>query len=340
MLMTGRSTLRRLDVGKRNFSLVLASFSLCLAASISWPAMNCLAQSTPVDVSDAKADGKRQLIIHVDDAGMCHAANVATIRGLESGVVTSTSVMLNCGWAPEFAAYARQHPEYCYGVHFTLNSEWGGYRWGPVAGRDRVPSLVDPSGYLWGDVASFAKHAKAEEVELELRAQIALAKKLEIPLSHLDTHMGAVLARPDIVDIYVKLGLEEDLPILWLRRMESPERATYPYLAGVLESVVDKFDRQKLPVLDSIIQLYDGNDLEKRKQRYLEAISNLKPGINQLIIHSSMESPELSAITTSHTRRNQDFELFSSPETLEHIKQQGIELTSWKQLTERLREKL
>lgn len=268
---------------------------------------------------------------------MCHAANVATIKGLESGLVTSTSVMLNCGWAPEFAEYARKHPEYCYGVHFTLNSEWPGYRWGPVAGKDRVPSLVDSQGYLWGDVESVGKHAKADEVEIELRAQVELAKTLGIPLSHLDTHMGAVLARPDIVDVYVKLGLEYDLPILWLRQAGPLERLAYPHFASALDKVVPMLEEKRLPMLDKILQFYDGDDLEKREKTYLSAIDKIQSGVTQLIIHSSIDGPELEAITTSHKRRNHDYELFTRSDILQRITNQGIELTSWKKLTEEVR---
>lgn len=295
-----------------------------------------LSPSCKGDSPQAKT-GTRKLIIHVDDAGMCHAANVATIKGLESGLVTSTSVMLPCGWAPEFAEYARQHPEFCYGVHFTLNAEWPGYRWPPVAGRDRVPSLVDPQGYLWGDVAKVAEFAKAEEVEIELRAQVELAKTLGIPLSHLDTHMGAVLARPDIVAVYVKLALEYDLPILWLRKMSPEEQSEYPHLASALGKVVEKLDHQKLPVLDNILQFYGGDDLVQREKTYLNAIEKIGPGITQLIIHSSVDSPELEAITTSHIRRNHDHELFSREDIRQWIVDQGIELTSWKKLTEEAR---
>ncbi len=304
---------------------------MIIAISLFWIAPNC-----PAETSDAQSDA-RKLIIHVDDAGMCHAANVATIKGLESGLVTSTSVMLPCGWAPDFAKYARQHPEYCYGVHLTLNSEWPGYRWGPVAGRDRVPSLVDEQGYFWGDVAKVAEHAKAEEVEIELRAQIELAKTLEIPLSHLDTHMGSVLARPDIVEVYVRLGLEYDLPILWLRKMNPIEQAAYPNLASALSKVVENLDQKKLPMLDKILQFYDDDNLERREKTYLNAIEKIQPGVTQLIIHSSIDGPELEAITTSHQRRHQDFELFSREDIRQWIVDQGIELTSWKQLTEELR---
>jgi chitin disaccharide deacetylase len=276
---------------------------------------------------------KRQLIVHVDDAGMCHAANEGTIQGLESGLVTSASVMMPCSWAPAFAEYARQHPQYDYGVHLTLNSEWTGYRWGPVAGRDRVPSLVDEQGYLWRSVRQVAEHAKAEEVAIELRAQVEFAKRLGIPLSHLDTHMGAVFARPDLVEVYVKLGLEYDLPILWVRSVGDEERTEYPTLAAALEKVVAALDERRLPVLDKIVQIYSGDDLAQREKKYLEAIERIPPGVTQLIIHSAVEGPELQAITTSHARRDQDRELFSRPEIRQWILDQGIELTSWKELT-------
>ncbi|MBX3420746.1 MAG: polysaccharide deacetylase family protein [Pirellulaceae bacterium] len=285
----------------------------------------------------AEEPAKRKLIVHVDDAGMCHSANVATIKGLESGVVTSTSIMMPCSWVGEFAEYARKHPQYCYGVHFTLNCEWDAYRWGPVAGRKEVPSLVDQHGFLWGSVGDVAKHAKAEEVEIELRAQIELAKQLGIPLSHLDTHMGAVMARPDIVQVYVKLGIEYDLPFLWKRQANALEKTAYPHLAAALDEVVTQLDQRKLPVLDHLLQFYGGDDLAKREQTYKDAIEKLSPGISQLIIHSSVDGEELQAITTSHLRRHQDFELFSSPAMMKFIQDQGIELTSWKQLTQAAR---
>ena len=212
-------------------------------------------------------DTTRYLIIHSDDAGMSHSVNFATQSGLESGIVTSASIMVPCPWFKEFANYAKTNPQYDYGIHLTLNSEWNDYRWGPVASRDRVPSLVDPTGCLWDNVGQVAANAKADEVKIELKAQIDRALQFGVPLSHLDTHMGAVLCRPDIVDVYVDLAVEYNLPILFFKQLPLGIEQEYPALASRFQKSISKLSSKELPLLDRLLQFYGGETAEKRSPR-------------------------------------------------------------------------
>ncbi|MGH6630869.1 MAG: ChbG/HpnK family deacetylase, partial [Burkholderiales bacterium] len=112
------------------------------------------------------------LIIHADDLGLAHSVDAASFAALEHKAASSASVMVPCPWFAEVAAYAREHPDHDLGLHLTHTSEWKTYRGGPVAPKDLVPGMLDPSGYLWPDVPDVAKHTKAEEIEREIRAQV------------------------------------------------------------------------------------------------------------------------------------------------------------------------
>jgi chitin disaccharide deacetylase len=75
------------------------------------------------------ADSKL-LIIHADDLAVAHSVDNASFAALDSGAVTSASVMVPCPWLTEVAAFAQSHPDADLGLHLTLTSEWKTYRWG------------------------------------------------------------------------------------------------------------------------------------------------------------------------------------------------------------------
>ncbi len=277
---------------------------------------------------------QRYLIIHGDDAGMCHSANLGTIEAMEKGVVSSASIMVPCPWFPEMASYAKGHPEMDLGVHLTLTSEWKFYRWGPVASRDKVPSLLDEQGFMWARVSDVAKHAKIEEVEIELRAQIDRAIEFGVPLTHLDTHMGSMAARIDLLALYVKLGLEYDLPVLIPHEMRPEEKAEYPGLEKGAEILFGMLAKRGLPVIDRLATIDPEREFEAKKAAYLRWFEGLEPGVTQLILHCSIDGPEASAVTGSHVNRDTDRRVFTDPEIAAKLKQCGIRVIGWRELRE------
>src|SRR2546425_344649 len=119
------------------------------------------------------------LIIRTDDVGMSHSVNMGVQRLVDTGLPVSVSVMFACPWYQEAVEILKRHPDVSVGIHLTLNSEWKYYRWGPVAGREAVPTLVDADGYFFqSSEALYKNHADPKEIEKELRAQIERARRL------------------------------------------------------------------------------------------------------------------------------------------------------------------
>ncbi len=269
------------------------------------------------------ADSKL-LILHADDLAVAHSEDAASFDALDKQAVTSASIMIPCPWLTEIADYAKAHPDADLGLHLTLTSEWKTYRWGPVESKDKVPSLLDPSGYLWPDTPQSAGALKADEVEREIRAQIERAVAMGIHPTHVDTHMGTLLSRPDLFAVYVKVAHEYKLPFLALLTPNPPsDRSSFLSSKDVL--------------LDSVVIADPSVHPGDWKTFYANAINNLKPGVTEIIVHLGYDDAELQAVMVGHADygaawRQRDYDVITSPEFKKLIQDNHVILIHWSDL--------
>jgi predicted glycoside hydrolase/deacetylase ChbG (UPF0249 family) len=314
--------------GLAGFSLNMTPHSRKLIAGVGSVAIFL---AVLIALGEGKPSETRYLLIHADDAGFSEAVNAATIRGMEKGVVSSASIMVMLPGFDEIADYAIAHPEKDFGVHLVLTAEKYDYRWGPVLGKENVPSLVDTDGSFWRRAEDVAQHAKADEVERELRAQVRRAVDRGIPITHLDHHMWVMLLRPDLLKIYVQLGREFQIPIR-LHRKFAPEFCG-PQLqeAAVYEQAIEPLVSAGAPMLDFI----DGNNYgissDGKRVYFIRLLRNLKPGFSEFVIHCSANRPG-DLFPNGQSGRMADARVFTSPEIQDEIRRLGIQVATWKDL--------
>ena len=270
----------------------------------------------------------RLLMIHADDLGIARSVDKATFEALEKGWVTSASILVPCPWLADVARWAQSHPNADLGIHLALNSEWTSYRWGPVSPRDKVPSLLDEQGYMPLLETTVAQRAKAPEVEMELRAQIERAQAFGIPLTHFDTHMGALTRTPELVNVYWRTGKEYKLPIL----TERAEGAHHPQGGSP--------DRDAM-FIDQVISIDPGVDKKDWLKAYEQMLAPLKPGVYQMTVHLAYDDEEMRGASWDHPDwgaawRQADFEMVQSSEFRQFLKEQGFVLVGWKDLARAL----
>lgn len=261
------------------------------------------------------------LIVHADDAGMCNSENMATQAVLESGAVSSTSLMMPCPWADDFIAWAIKHPDADIGIHLTLTAEWDHYRWKGILPSENIPSLLDKFGYFYHTSADVEKHANLKEVEEELRAQIDRAIALGIKPTHLDSHMAATLLSPELIRLFLDLGKEYKIPNMLSR-----------YMANKFHLLED-INYSNMLFVDTLLFLR-GLPVDKWEKEYRSFFKDLKPGLNQLIFHVGFDNIELQSITVNHTSANSvcrqnDYDFVSSELFQSMIKKYNIRVITW-----------
>ena len=279
--------------------------------------------------------GTKALIIHNDDAGMSYDSNIGTIRAIEEGVCNSFSVMMPCPWVPGMVKWIKENPNHDGGLHLTMTAEWDDYRWGPLAGKPQVPGLADEEGCLWDNVPLVVQNASPDEVEQEIRAQLDRARTMGFEPTHMDSHMGTLFATPAFLERYIKVGIEEGIPVMFpgghgyfITQQESR-------LEQMRKPLGEQIWEGGLPVLDDLHNFSYGWKTTDKTDQYIDAVRNLKPGVTMMILHATDVTEVFDDISGSSDTRQGDLNAMIDPRLKEVIEEEGIVLTTFRELMER-----
>ena len=278
-------------------------------------------------------NGATVAVVHADDIGMSHAANIGAFAALDAGPATCGSLMVPCPWFTEAAEMARLRPQVDLGVHLTLNAEFDGYRWGPVAGRTTVPSLADDAGHLYRTSRETVKFGSAADVETELRAQIDAALATGVDVTHLDSHMGTVF-HPKFFAIYLALGREYHLP-LFLPRIDDGLPDTVD--TSAIDAEIAAMQADGFVVFDGFCANSLGFEPGTGPSHNKRRIRDLTTGLNYLICHPAQGGSELTAITASAHCRDFERQFYGGPDGRTTLSDAGVETLGMRPLRDLLR---
>jgi predicted glycoside hydrolase/deacetylase ChbG (UPF0249 family) len=258
----------------------------------------------------------RVLIVNSDDFGMYHAINAAVLHSIEEGIASSCSLMVPCPWALHAMHLLRQKPDIPFGIHLTLFCDTARDRWGPVTAKEKVPSLLGPTGELFtpAEVPELLAQARLDEVELEFRAQVDAVAGAGLTPTHLDWHCLADGGRDDIFDLTVALAGEYGLAVrVWL------------------EPGCQKLRRRGLPVTDHEFLDSFGLGIDGKPARYAALLRDLPAGLSEWAVHPSLGNEESQAIDPGGWRvRRTDYEFLTSPKARDLLQQEGIAVIDYR----------
>jgi predicted glycoside hydrolase/deacetylase ChbG (UPF0249 family) len=267
------------------------------------------------------APDARVLIVNCDDFGMHEAVNAAVVDSIENGIASSCSLMIPCPAAADAIRLLRERPHIPFGIHLALIRDLPGYRWGPVAAKADVPSLLDPdTAELYVDTPAqrdaLLARATPSDVEHELRAQITAVVDAGLAPTHLDWHCLADGGRADILDL--AMGLADE----------------YGLAASVsLDDGRGKAREQRKPVVDSGFLDSYSIPLDDKAATYAQMLRDLPPGLSEWAVHPAHGTDEWQAIEAATWQvRQSDHAFLTSPLARETLDHEGITVIDYRPL--------
>lgn len=316
----------------------LATIRRCRAALSAFVILACFASQAGAETWADRLGypaGSKVIVLHANAMGMCYETSAAGTKLLDGDMVRSAAAIVPAPWFNEFAQWCQAHPDADVGLELTLNSEFQEYRWQPTAAGGSVPSLVDSDGFLWQTPVQTMVNGSTEDVEREVRAQIARAKMAGLHPTHLTTHLGTLITRPDLIAVYLRIARDEWIPAMIVEltpeQVERFKQEGFP----LPDDMIQLLDDYPLPKVDDLHFVGDAESYAAKKQAFLDMLSKLSPGLTQIAFHPAIESDALKQITPRWQQRVWDAQLMADDEVRQALEAEGVVLTDWREIMQR-----
>lgn len=277
----------------------------------------------------------KYLIINADDFGLTQGVTRGIIEAANTGVVTSTSVMINELIYEKITFNKKEFSRLGIGLHLNLTQGR------PILPPVDVTSLVSLDGFFMKPDRLFARpeNIHLAQVEKEWRAQIAAFRAVFGIPDHLDSHHHVHLY-PTLFNIFCQLALEMKIPIRFPVEIENlPETQFLPYsFSDGIELHANQWNEQrnvlkmvKIGYPDHFMDNFFYTDKDKPGS-IKKIIDSIPEGVNEMMSHPGYVDDRLLQISTYTTRREEELNELKSKTTRDLLKRSGIDLIKFSDL--------
>ena len=245
-----------------------------------------------------------KVIFNADDFGYSKGVNLGILEAYMCGPVRSTTIMAGMPGFEHAVELSKKAPGLKVGVHLTLST---GKSVGGV-----YKTLTDSSGYFLKleEITRLANTNKIDfgEIEAEYEAQIQKVLTAGINPDHFDSHH---LGTHNLSSIKVLLKLAKKYGVRVRRFNEELFTGEY---AGI--KTTDIFDQTFFCETAT-------------REHLLQILSTRSANSIEIMCHPAFIDSTLHSLSSYNIQRAYELNILTSPEIMNFIKQQGIELCSF-----------
>lgn len=231
---------------------------------------------------------RRRVIFNADDFGLAPGVTAGIIEAHLRGLVRSASLMVTTPGFTGAVAAARAHATLDLGIHLALTAVPSALPPGDIPSLVGADGRFPPLGAWLGRMARRA--LRPDEVELELRAQVARALATGLPFSHLDSHHHVHLCAP-VAPIVARLAREHDIP--FVRRVTRQPYAFARPLAGLKRGLLSLADARSRRAFDGLTRAdaFRGVPFPTDPGSWATVVRTLPAGVTEFMCHPGHVDP-------------------------------------------------